>query len=248
MARRQNEFLSPEGLRIDGRRAGESRRLRCRIGTLPKSDGSAYVEQGNTKVLACVTGPRDARGLAHASHERALITCEFEALPFATGQHKPSTRADRGAAELAAAVRRAFEPVVRTQLYPRTHIDIRLTLMQSDGGVHSACLNATTLALIDAGIAIEDFVCGCSAGAVGGTLLLDPNAVEAAGVAEMSVGYLPCSQRVSHVQLESRIPVGSADEVLHFAIEGCRQLYEVMRSTVQARLQEQLHSRGVLNT
>jgi len=167
-------------------------------------------------------------------------------MPFATGQHKPQARGDRSSAEMAAAVRRIFEPVVLTQLYPRTQIDVRISLLQADGGVRAACINATTLALIDAGIPMEDFVCACSAGCVGGALLLDLTAQEGGGCAELHVGYLPRSERLSYVQLDDKVPSSSIEQVLNFATEGCRHVYEVLRSTVQERVQQQLHSRGLL--
>ena len=43
------EFLSPEGLRLDGRRPKELRRLHCEVGTLGEADGSATFDMGNTK-------------------------------------------------------------------------------------------------------------------------------------------------------------------------------------------------------
>ena len=54
------ELLSDQGLRADGRRAKELRRIRCRQGVFGQADGSAYLEQGNTKVLAAVYGPHEA--------------------------------------------------------------------------------------------------------------------------------------------------------------------------------------------
>lgn len=47
------------GLRLDGRRPHELRRIECSLGLLTQADGSAYLEQGNTKVLATVYGPHD---------------------------------------------------------------------------------------------------------------------------------------------------------------------------------------------
>lgn len=44
------EFVSPEGLRVDGRRAQELRQLKCELGVLPNCDGSGSFEMGNTKV------------------------------------------------------------------------------------------------------------------------------------------------------------------------------------------------------
>ena len=49
------------GLRVDGRRPPELRRLQCKLGVFQQADGSAFLEQGNTKVLAAVYGPHDVR-------------------------------------------------------------------------------------------------------------------------------------------------------------------------------------------
>ena len=68
-----NEVLSPEGLRVDGRRPGEVRRLRCQLSAEPKADGSAYLEQGNTKVLVTVTGPHEVSSQRKAQHDRAVL-------------------------------------------------------------------------------------------------------------------------------------------------------------------------------
>ena len=53
------EFISPEGLRVDGRRAEELRNIKCKLGIFKRADGSAYYEQGNTKVLATIYGPKE---------------------------------------------------------------------------------------------------------------------------------------------------------------------------------------------
>ncbi|OMH80436.1 Exosome complex component RRP41 [Zancudomyces culisetae] len=53
------ELLNPEGLRIDGRRANELRKITCKTNVLHSTDGSAYYEQGNTKVLVGVFGPHE---------------------------------------------------------------------------------------------------------------------------------------------------------------------------------------------
>lgn len=51
--------LTHIGLRVDGRRPPELRKLQCRLGVFRQADGSAFLEQGNTKVLATVYGPHD---------------------------------------------------------------------------------------------------------------------------------------------------------------------------------------------
>ena len=240
----RSEVLSPEGLRLDGRRPGEIRRLRCQLSAEPKADGSAYLEQGNTKVLVTVTGPHEVSSQRKAQHDRAVLHCTYAALPFSAGQHKnPSRTAD---SELASSVRSVFDPVVQTQLYPRTQIDVSLSVLQADGGVRAACINATTLALADAGIAMADVVCACAAGSLHGALLLDLNAQEDGACAELSVGYLPRSETVSFVHLESKVPLGAVDETVNYALEGCKQVFGVLDAAIRRRAQETLHSRGVM--
>eukprot|EP00966_Prymnesium_polylepis_P086858 2010275-Prymnesium_polylepis.1 len=78
-------------------------------------------------------------------------------------------------------------------------------------------------------------------------MLLDPNAQEDQSGAELSLAYLPRSERISNLQLESKIPLSSLDEVTNFAIEGCKQIYDVMRNAVQMRMQELLQSRGLFS-
>ena len=245
MASSAQSLISPEGLRQDGRRVGEIRRLRCRLGAAPRADGSAYVEMGNTKVLATVCGPHEARRPGEQL-DCAALTCELSALPFAGGAHRPQGRSDRGSVELAAGVRHVFEAVVQTQLYPRTQIDVSLSVLQADGGVRAACINATTLALADAGIAMADVVCACAAGSLHGALLLDLNAQEDGACAELSVGYLPRSETVSFVHLESKVPLGAVDETVNYALEGCKQVFGVLDAAIRRRAQETLHSRGVM--
>lgn len=49
------------GLRIDGRRPNELRKLNCEIGVFSQADGSAVLSQGNTKVIATVYGPHEVK-------------------------------------------------------------------------------------------------------------------------------------------------------------------------------------------
>ncbi len=47
---------------------------------------------------------------------------------------------------------------------------------------NGSALNAVTLALVDAGLPMRDLVTACEAGYIDGHVLVDPNALEAAGL------------------------------------------------------------------
>ncbi|GAA5846716.1 hypothetical protein JCM9279_003424 [Rhodotorula babjevae] len=69
---------------------------------------------------------------------------------------------DRKTIELAAAVKNTFENVLLLHLYPRSSIDIYLQVLENDGSVLQAAINATSLALISAGLPLSDYVCALS--------------------------------------------------------------------------------------
>ena len=52
-------LMCDSGLRVDGRRPPELRKLQCQLGVFKQADGSALLEQGNTRVLATVYGPHE---------------------------------------------------------------------------------------------------------------------------------------------------------------------------------------------
>ena len=73
--------------------------------------------------------------------------------------------------EFSLALRQTFEEAVQTQLSPRSQIDISVLVLEQDGGVLQTAINAVTLALVDAGIPMNDYICATSAG------LVDNNAI-----------------------------------------------------------------------
>ncbi|KAF9358149.1 Exosome complex component RRP41 [Mortierella sp. NVP85] len=233
------ELLSPEGLRIDGRRPAELRRITSTTSVLSQADGSAYLEHGNTKVLAAVYGPGEARHRALVAHDRAILNVELNIAPFSTGERRRRTKNDKRLLEMASFVKQTFEPVVVTTLYPRSQIDIYLQVIQQDGGVLQACINAATMALIDAGVAMTDYVCACTAGWVEREAAIDLNHVEeASDTSEVTIAMLPKSGKITLAQMESRLHVDKLEEVLELAGEGCKQIYLVVDKTIRDRAEE----------
>lgn len=89
------ELVSPEGLRVDGRRHNEMRKIRSSLSVLSHADGSAYLEQGNTKCLVAVWGPRECRRRSDALTDRALINVEYKLATFASGERQRTRKGDR---------------------------------------------------------------------------------------------------------------------------------------------------------
>ncbi len=60
-------------------------------------------------------------------------------------------RGDRRTAELASTVRNALEETILVELFPKAQIDLGIQVLQADGSVLAACINAAMLAVADAG-------------------------------------------------------------------------------------------------
>jgi len=167
-------------------------------------------------------------------HDKAIINCEFSISTFATSERRKRGKGDKRNMETALIVKQTFEATVLVNLFPRSQIDIYLQILQSDGGDRAAAINASTLALIDAGVPMRDFVCACAAGCIDGTPLLDLNYVETtAGGPELPMAILPRTNGIVMLQMESRLALDMFDRVLHLASLGARAVYDILKEAVR---------------
>lgn len=92
---------------------------------LNRADGSAYYEQGNTKVICAVYGPREVHHsiCTHLSmtqvtekrnlqHDKAIINCEYGVATFATSERRKRIKGDRRTTEIASLIRQTFEGTI----------------------------------------------------------------------------------------------------------------------------------------
>lgn len=86
-----------------------------------------------------------------ALHDAAVVNCQFSMAVFSTADRKKRPRGDRKSSEMSTHLRQALMAVIKTELYAWSQIDVYVEVLHADGGIYSACVNAATLALIDAG-------------------------------------------------------------------------------------------------
>ncbi len=230
---------------MDGRRAGEIRRVHCKLGLFSHVDGSALYEQGNTKIIASVYGPREASRRGDAEHDRAVVSCEYSVTSFSTGERKKRSKMDRRLRERSLALKQIFESVICTKLYPRSQISVFVQVVQSDGGDMAAAVNAASLALIDAGIPMSDFLTCCSAGFIDGTPILDLNFTEGNSHGpELTLAVCPNDKSVSYMQMDKKLPLEHLEKVVDLATDGCVKIYEILKAAVKKHSFGLLHARG----
>lgn len=179
----------------------------------------------------------------------------------------------RRTVEMAAAIKNTFEPIISTHLYPRSQIDIFVQVLSQDGGqwsnielscaVHianhhltgmlSAAINATTLALIHAGISITTPLSSLAVSALHDVALLDPSATEENDLPTVTVACLspsiqpgvtsageeaeeddPLEGQITVVNMETRLSIDRFEGMLKLAVQGCKVISQEMDSVIRA--------------
>ena len=95
-------------------------------------------------------------------NEGAILTVNYSVAPFSSMERRLRRTGDRKIIEISTALRQSFESIIQSRLYPKSEIVIYIQVLQSDGNTLGAAINAGVLALINAGIAVTDFLVSCS--------------------------------------------------------------------------------------
>ena len=221
--------------RYDGRKPDELRPLKIESGVLPHADGSAYIEMGRNKILVGVFGPREMHPKRFSKPNMATLRCRYHMAPFSVDPRR-SPAPSRRDNEISMVMRYALEPAVFLERYPRSVIDVYAEILEADGGTRTACINAASVALVDAGIPVRDLVASCAAGKIDGQLVLDLGDYEdQEGDADVPLAYMLKTEHVTLLQMDGILSQDEFNGCIDMAIEGCKQIYEVQREALKKK-------------
>jgi exosome complex component RRP41 len=229
------KLINENGIRADQRKLDELRPIKIEVGVLNNADGSAYIEQGKTKILAGVYGPKEVHPRHLAIPDKALIRCRYHMAPFSV-QERKSPAPSRREREISKVIREALEPSVFTEYFPRTSIDTFLEVLQADGGTRCSAITVASLALANAGIPMRDLVVACAAGKVEGKLVLDLNDSEdKRGEADVPLAIMPSSKAVTLLQMDGILTISEFEQVLDLGLKGCKQIHELQKKSLKEK-------------
>lgn len=157
-------------------------------GLTKNANGLAYLEVGDCILEVAVFGPRPIRGLFV---EKASFSVECKFLPYIT---QPEESIYNGASQtpqgrpgltpiehkVSAFVETAFLPALLLEKYPKSTIDVFITVVAFNSQTASLLnlaawtINCTSLALVDAGIEMRDLVSAGHVSISGEKTVLDP--------------------------------------------------------------------------
>ena len=162
-------LLLDEGIRLDGRKTTEIRKIWSEVGYLPAAHGSAVFTRGETQSLTSVTlGSKDDEQMIDGAfingYNKFLLHYNFPG--FSTGEVRPNRGAGRREIGHGALAQRSLKKVLpEGEANPYT-IRIVSDILESNGSSSMATVCAATLALMDAGIKIKAPVSGIAMGLI----------------------------------------------------------------------------------
>jgi exosome complex component RRP41 len=227
-----------DGKRLDGRDFEELRPIKIEAGILKRADGSCYLEMGRNRVVAAVYGPREVHPRHLQDPSRAVVRYRYNMAPFSVEERK-RPGPDRRSVEISKVSREAYEPVIMKELFPRSCIDIFVEVLQADAGTRTACLNAATVALVDAGIPMKGLITSVAVAKVDGKLVLDPMKEEDNyGEADVPFAFLIRNGKIESialVQMDGMMTIDEMKKAIEMAKKGAMQIYELQREAIMKK-------------
>ena len=156
-----------EGIRLDGRKTDEIRPIWCEVDYLPSTHGSSVFTRGETQALATVTlgTSREANIIDSPTDQgEESFYLHYNFPPFCTGEARPlrgTSRREIGHGNLA---QRALKKVMPDDC-PYT-VRVVSEVLESNGSSSMATVCAGTMALMDAGVQINNPVSGIAMGLI----------------------------------------------------------------------------------
>jgi len=228
-------LITPDGRRLDGRRPDEIREIKIKVGILENADGSAYVEQGHTKVYAAVYGPREVHPRHLALPNRAVIRCRYHMTPFSVEERK-SPAPTRREIELSKVIREALTPAIIVEQFPSSAIDVFIEVINADGSTRCASIIAASVALASAGIPMRDLVAACSIGKINGVLVLDVTDIEDKyGEVDMPFAMMPNRNEITLFQLDGVLTLEEIEKAISMTTKACKEIYERQKSALKEK-------------
>jgi exosome complex component RRP41 len=226
-------LISPEGLRVDGRRVDEMRPIELKVGVLKQADGSASIRQGKTYIIAGVYGPRELHPRHLTLNDRAYLRVDYRMATFSVPDRKrpaPSRREK----EISMVIANALKPALFLHEFPKAVVDVFVTVIQADGGTRCAAINAASLALADAGIPMRSLVPAVAVGKADGKLLVDLGDEEDKyGQGDVPMAIMPQTEEITLLQQDGSFSREELNEAMQMGINSCKYLHELQKEALR---------------
>jgi polyribonucleotide nucleotidyltransferase len=163
------QFVLKERRRIDGRSYSEIRPISCQVDFLSRTHGAALFTRGETQAMAVTTlgTPSDEQRIETLTGETfKSFMLHYNFPPYSVGETRMLRGPGRREIGHGALAERAISPVLPSaEEFPYT-IRVVSEILSSNGSSSMATVCGASLALMDAGVPIQNHVAGVAMGLI----------------------------------------------------------------------------------
>jgi len=231
-----NWYFDKKGLRFDGRKKDELRKIKIEANVIDRADGSAYVEWGFNKAIAAVYGPREMLPRHFANPYKGTIRYTYRMAPFSVPDRK-NPRPGRREVEISKVSAEALSEAVLLDQFPNTAVDVFVTMLDADAGTRIAALTAASVALADAGLPMKDLVAGTAVGRVDGEIVVDLNKHEedAPDAVDIPIAMLANSKEVVLLQMDGLLSEDEFKKALKMSADAVDKVKELEEKALKEK-------------
>ena len=188
--------------------------------------GSALVYMGKTRVLCQVYGPQSSNSDVALDEGRLVFNVKFA---------KASGNTSRVAElEIASKLNDALASTIPLLKYQKSVFELQLNIIENDGSVLAACINAASLALVDANFEMYHLVASASVAVHNKdelNVVVDPNleeTLESDGVVTLALAISP-----DWVTLwDQTCKLSNTSKAMDLAHAACYTMHKLMRTAL----------------
>ena len=128
-------------------------------------------------------------------------------------------------------------------MYPKSQIDVFVTVIEDDGSTLAAAITASGLALADASIQMFDTLVGASIKRVKNRVFIDPDKTEEemydeTECGQMTIGFQPSLEQVALVSQEGHVNLESLTKDTKQLSKMCTELMPIVHSCLVQAIKE----------
>eukprot|EP00088_Acartia_fossae_P012170 TRINITY_DN1625_c0_g1_i18.p1 TRINITY_DN1625_c0_g1~~TRINITY_DN1625_c0_g1_i18.p1 ORF type:complete len:226 (+),score=33.22 TRINITY_DN1625_c0_g1_i18:52-729(+) len=215
----------------------ELRPMFCEVGPITRSDGSCMLSSGDTTVVCAVYGPGEVKPSKELIH-KACVDVVYRSRVGNAGIE------DR---KQEIFIEKSCSSAILSVLHPRTAVTVNIQEMHNGGGLVAACVNATCLALLDAGVPMR-FLIACIHCVVlaDGTVTLDPSLKQQAkarqqnGSATLLFTFESRTRAVISSHTEGKVTQVKLQEAVTMAQSAADKVFSFYRLVIARKFSKEL--------
>ncbi|EKX33858.1 hypothetical protein GUITHDRAFT_49759, partial [Guillardia theta CCMP2712] len=206
------------------------RRKHMSVDVVDRASGSAYVESGRTKVVCTVHGPKtDTWSSLFSEHGRISCFVTISAFSGSDGERREERREEEErAAELG--ILPALQSAINLLKYPKSVIEVHVSVVEADGDLLSPCIVCASLALAHAGVEMYDLVASSSLALRRKEgFMLEPGAGLTEHDGSLSLSYMPNRREVTQLVQVGQWEQEEVARAMKVGLRACRSTHALMR-------------------